>query len=354
MATEVLLYDFIFSQSAKEFINTLEENKEEDIVVRINTDGGSPEYGWGMINKFAEHPGAKKVKVDGKAYSMGSFFLAYADEVEASDVSQFLIHRAAYPSWFEENMSEELRENLNNVNASLKKAIRAKIDESKLKSLKGVSLNDIFSNDSRKDVFLNASEAKAIGLVNKITKLTPAKKAEIDFSNAKIAAQFAGSLASIQPTESPKIENMTLEELKENHPEAYAAAVAEGAENPKKSVIDKIVEKVASVFDSGENTDKDDKADETKEESTEEANEETTEASTAEDVEALKKKLEAAEQAKKVAEAKAAAYEAGKKTKIETPDPELDGEAKLTEADKAAKQAAQGLNKSLLSNRKKS
>src|SRR5690606_34151083 len=58
------------------------------------------------------------------------------------------------------------------------------------KRLKGVSLDEIFSNDQRIDVFLSAQEALTIGLVDRIVEITPERKAEIDSIMQAIAAQI--------------------------------------------------------------------------------------------------------------------------------------------------------------------
>ncbi|MBL4809480.1 MAG: ATP-dependent Clp protease proteolytic subunit [Phycisphaerales bacterium] len=233
MLKELLVYGIIFAQSSIDFIKSFAEvNDDDELVARINTDGGDVLYGWGMIAKFIEHKGPKTVKVDGKAYSMGAYFCAYADNVEALDVSQFMIHRAGYSAWFEnsEYFTDELKTNLEEVNKQLKAALKNKIDVAKLESLKGIKFNDIFSMDGRIDVFLNAKEAKQIGLINKITKITPKRMNAINSEMTRIAATFTG-VDNIEPTvatiedEQVKLKNktMTVEEFKAAHPEAYKA-----------------------------------------------------------------------------------------------------------------------------------
>lgn len=227
-----------------------------DLVVRINSDGGSPEYSWGMVAKFKEYDGKKTVKIDGKAYSMGSFIAMYADEVTALDVSQFLIHRAAYPSWVEkmyldpesEYFNQGMLDNTISVNTALEKALRNKIDVEKFEALKGVTVKEIFSMEGRVDVFLNASEAKKIGLISKIEKITPKKAAEIN-SVAKIAASYSGVDLTVQSETEPKKDNvesnkkiMTKDELKEKHPAVYASVFNAGVE----SGVEKEAERVSA------------------------------------------------------------------------------------------------------------
>ncbi|MCK4522212.1 MAG: ATP-dependent Clp protease proteolytic subunit, partial [Nanoarchaeota archaeon] len=143
---EVLLYGQIYSESSIDFITAINAVEGDNLIVRLNTPGGDVNHGWGMVAKFMEFPGSKVVKVDGSAFSMGFNFCLYADSVEALDVSQFMVHRAAYSQWYEENyMTEQQKENLISVNANLEKALRNKIDVAKFEEIKGVKIKDIFS-----------------------------------------------------------------------------------------------------------------------------------------------------------------------------------------------------------------
>jgi len=232
MPKELLIYGQIYSQSTIDFINGMNEIGEDDeLSVRVSSEGGDVLYGFGMIAKFNEHKGSKIVKVDGKAYSMGLFFCAYADNVEALDTSKFLLHRAAYSEWFEDSVyfTPELKAQLVEVNKQLMDAFKAKVDVAKFEELKGVKLKDVFSMDSRIDVFLNAQEAKQIGLINKIVKITPQKMNAINSEMNRIAASFSG-VQEIVPMEATIIESqtknnkeMTVEEFKKAHPEAVKA-----------------------------------------------------------------------------------------------------------------------------------
>ncbi len=234
MAKEVLIYGGINNMSASSFIQDVDSVGDEDLVVRINTPGGNPEAGFGMIAKLQERTGKTTVKIDGSAYSMGLFLATYVDEVEALDTSEFLLHRAAYPSWYEKDyMSEAERENLVRINSSLEKALKNSIDVNAFEEMKGVKLKDVFSMDYRKDVFLSAKEAKKIGLVSKIVKITPSKRTELNKAAALIAAsnniepKFIPEFKENKQVVKPKIEKMTIEKLKADHPELVSAIVAE-------------------------------------------------------------------------------------------------------------------------------
>lgn len=234
MAKEILLYGRISDYSAVDFITALDEAKGTDITVRMNTMGGDVEAGYGMVAKLAEHKKGKTVKVDGKANSMGLYALCYVEDAECLDVSTATLHRAG--TWLEQYpdmMTDAMWDSLNKMNANLRKALEAKIDVLKFTQLKGVTLDQVFSNDGRIEVELNAEEMKAIGLVKRINKITPELRKNIN----AIVVQMAGKEAGIElriaaesgiESEKPKNNNMTLQELKAAHPAICAQIVAEG------------------------------------------------------------------------------------------------------------------------------
>jgi ATP-dependent protease ClpP protease subunit len=224
MAKELYLYSGVYDFVAQELISQMEENKSEDITIRVNSPGGSVFAGWGIIAKMKEHGTPVNVKVDGVAASFSAYLPVFSDYVECLDVSRIHLHRA---DGFVN--SPEQQEFLDSVNKDLKAKLAARIDAAKLKELKGVTIEDLFDPDQRIEVWLTAKEAKAIRLVNKIVKLNPSQITA--YSNLmKIAASIDADGGS--PTEKKPIPTKhvmkTLEELKAAHPELYAQAISEG------------------------------------------------------------------------------------------------------------------------------
>lgn len=271
MAKEVLLYRDFDDWVAESFVNQLQEAKGEDLTVRLNTPGGYVGSGYPMIAKFAEFEGVKKVKVDGQASSMGAFFLTYVDDVEALDMSTFVIHRAAYPKWYESNaewFTEARKKELKATNKTLRAGFESKVDVEKFEEIAGHTMDEIFSLDDRIDVSLNAKEAKKIGLINKIVKLSPARKQAMQ-SHYSLMSASAGndvmpeflkeSEATKESIKPSKNKHMTIEKLKAEHPELYAQVVSVGSAVEKDRVnavmtyahLD--LEKVKTVIASGEN-----------------------------------------------------------------------------------------------------
>lgn len=241
MPKDILIYGRIDEWNARLFFDSIAEAQELDetaeLMFRINTGGGEPEYGWGIAAKIQELVN-KKVKVDGKAYSWGAVACCYAEDVECLDVSQFMIHRASYSEWFESSdyFTEPLQENLAAINKKIETAFRNKIDVEAFENLKqvkdkGITIKDIFSMEGRIDVFFSAADAKKIKLVKNIVQLTPSKKAEIESYKETAKASRNGERVSVEKTktEEPLNQNiMDLNELKSKYPAIYAEAKAEG------------------------------------------------------------------------------------------------------------------------------
>lgn len=229
MAKELYLYSGVYDFVAEALISQMDESRAEDIVVRVNSPGGSVFSGWGIIAKMREHEGHVKVKVDGVAASMAAYVVVFAAEVEALDVSRFLLHRAdMYVN------SPDQQTFLDSVNKDLRAKLTAKIDAAKLKEIKGVTIEQLFDSENRLDLWLTAKEAKAIGLINRIVKLEPAEITA--FSDVmKIAASQADTPPPVKeiPKPTEKVIMKSLEELKAAHPDLYAQAVAKGKEEGK-------------------------------------------------------------------------------------------------------------------------
>ncbi len=231
MAKEILIYGSLYNWNNSDTLRYLDEANAEDVTLRINSDGGSPEDTFGVIAKMLERKANGKkttIKVDGKAYSTAAFMLTYFTDVEALDVSAFLLHRAAYPEWYEkgDQITSDQLNYLKWLNDKLKDATKAKINEAKLIELKGVTIDAIFDQSNRLDVRLTADEALQIGLISKITKITPEIEAYVNSNVLRIAAEFKVSAPAPTPTATqtvnPKTTNMNIEQLKAQHPALFA------------------------------------------------------------------------------------------------------------------------------------
>jgi ATP-dependent protease ClpP protease subunit len=228
MPKEILFYTPIYSFTAEEYITQLEANKSNDISVRMNCPGGDVLATYGMIAKFNEHKNGKKIKVDGMAKSCGFYMCCAADEVECLDVSEFMVHRASYGSWIENDttrFTDGLKESLNKTNESLRQLIEGKVSAVRFKTVTGVSLDDMFSIDGRLDVNITAEQMRQLGLVQKVTPLTQGKKTEIMALSSTYGVAAFSKEPIIQTENNTTV--MTALEFKAANPEAYADVVKE-------------------------------------------------------------------------------------------------------------------------------
>ena len=224
---EIILYDSIYDWTAADFIKELETLKGQDVSVRVNTPGGDPYAVYGMIAKMNEMPKPVTIKVDGEAASCGAFMLCGKNSInESLDVSTFLFHRAAFPSYIENDSKkmESVKPVLIEQNQFLRGLLESKIPESKFKKLKGVSYDQLFSLETRIDVKLNASEAKQLGLISKIVSLTASAKQEIEARTLRLAASKNKLVVIEQNSDSMSI---TLAELKASNADVLAEYEAE-------------------------------------------------------------------------------------------------------------------------------
>jgi ATP-dependent Clp protease protease subunit len=239
MAKELYLYSPIYDFVAEFLISQMEENKDQDLVIRANTPGGSVFSGWGIVAKMKEHSGNVLMKIDGSVASMGTFCAVFATEVWALDVSRIHLHRA--------NMyvnGPEDQAFLNGINKDLKAKLIQKINPVKFKEITGFTIEDLFDPEKTIEVWLTGKQGKDVGLVDKVVKLNPTEITAMS-DRFKVAAELNASeitqymerfriAADKKPEDqkpNPQSTNTvmtTLEELKSKHPELYAQAVAAG------------------------------------------------------------------------------------------------------------------------------
>ncbi len=225
MKKEILIYTAIYSFTAKEFVEALND-ATNGATIRINSPGGSVFGTWAMITKLKEYAQKHSVdiKVDGLAASMAAFLLPYFNNVVGSSLSKYMIHRA---DTFVDN--EDDRNMLIKINADLRAQLEKKLNVERFVEITGVTLDEIFALENRKEVYLSAEQAEQVGLISEVKN--------IDVTASSRKGIF--SVAAVAPEESPKAEQtknnnslntnvMTLEEFKAKHPEIFAQAQKAG------------------------------------------------------------------------------------------------------------------------------
>jgi len=240
---QLLLYTAIYNFTAEEFIEKLNEiPTDEDIVVRLNSPGGSVFAGWGIIAAISEREGKTILKIDGNASSMAAVMIPFFDEVHALDVTQIMIHRAI---GYVEN--DDDRKMLDDANKSLRKKLEARIDMDAFEKITGSKFSEVFDAEKRKDFWLSAKDAKKIKLVDKVVRLDPKEieamkhgiAAYSDVFNKGVENETQGSE---QEKEQPIINNnqtkkiMNLESLKAENSELFAEIKALGVKEEQSRV----------------------------------------------------------------------------------------------------------------------
>ncbi len=226
MAKELYLYSPIYSFVAESVLSQLEENMDNDVTLKVLTPGGSVFAAYGIYDKVKEHG-----NVLGKfivADSAGAFLPLYCKDSECLNVSRFTFHRA---DMFVENDQEQ--EFLNGVNKDLRVQMLKKIDPDIWKEVTGITIDELFDSKTRIDVTLTATQAKKVGLINRIVNLTPQIEKELAAFNSKIFNVAANATPQNKPKNN---HNMTIDTLKAEHPALFAQVVALGVEKEKDRV----------------------------------------------------------------------------------------------------------------------
>lgn len=246
MPKEIYLYSPVYDFVAKDLISAMNENTEE-LIMRVNSPGGSVFSNYGICAKMQEH-GNVICKVDGAAMSSAANLLPYAKSVECLDVSTFLLHRA---DMYVENDADKAF--LARINKDLRAKLQARVDADIFKEVTGYTIDEMFDSEKRIDIMLDAKQAKKIGLVQKINKLTPS---EVEAFNSKMLF----NVAAFNENKNQKTnKQMTIEQLKAEHPALFAQVVALGVEQEKDRVeaclafMDVDAKGVKEAIESGKN-----------------------------------------------------------------------------------------------------
>jgi len=220
MPKEILLYTGIYDFTAEDVINRLNDAMDDEVDMRVNSGGGSVFAGWGMIAKIKEH-GNVNIKNDGIAASMAANLNLYSKSSESLDVTKFILHRA---DMYVAEGDVEMQKFLDNVNKDLRSRMKMRLNEEKFKEVAGMTIDEMFDSKKQVNVFLNARQAKEIGLIQKITKVNPTEMKAFNEMIYKVAAEYKPT--NENSNSNPNI--MTLAELKAQHPNIYNEIFALG------------------------------------------------------------------------------------------------------------------------------
>jgi ATP-dependent protease ClpP protease subunit len=243
---EILLYSALDEYSAGQLIYQLSWIGENQVyAIRIYCPGGDVEAAWGIPAKMQElkQKGCHSIaKVDGMAASIAGVLLCFFDEREALDVSNIMLHRAAYAEKDNEGrplvITPEEKQFLAKINADLKSKMLQIIDDGKLKALKGISVSDLFDEKKERiNCWLNANEAMQIGL---ITKVIPIDANSSQYMVKAVAACYGSAqrpeaTAATAGNNQTNAKKMTAEEFQKENPEEFKKIQDSAAAEAKKA-----------------------------------------------------------------------------------------------------------------------
>ncbi len=164
------LYDFLTSGLIQEL-----DTVNADYTVRMSSPGGEILSSWGVAKKVREldEKGFKgTLKIDGMSASMAGVLAPFFENVEAVSQAKFLIHA---PYGGDMDLLKSVANDLLDV-------FKARLDTDKFKEITGSTIEEIIDPESKtkRDVWLDADQALAIKLIDKVVQLTPVVKNEVE------------------------------------------------------------------------------------------------------------------------------------------------------------------------------
>ncbi|MDD5013655.1 MAG: ATP-dependent Clp protease proteolytic subunit [Atribacterota bacterium] len=234
----LLLYAPIYDFVAEAFVDKMNDiPPDQDIEIWMNCPGGRVFAGWSIIGPLQMRTGKKTMCIFGHAMSMAVYMALFCDNVSALEVTQFMIHRA---DGYIETPEDKLL--LDNINKDLRKQMESRLNMDVFQDVCGCSMDDIFKGENIKNVMLTAKQAKKLGLINSIKKLSQ-KEVEaytdhfVAFADFSQRSEKSDSQRSDKKPEteiknnSPKQITMTKEEIQAQHPAVYVAILKDGRDD---------------------------------------------------------------------------------------------------------------------------
>lgn len=146
----------ITAQQVKQQLAKMDQTQE--LIVRIDSEGGSVFDGLSIYDAFANYPGPKKAIIESTAFSIASYIAMAFDDVEIAENGYVMIHE---PATSVDGTASDMTKSAE---------LLAKLDQSMVAAYAkktGLSEDEarIFM---REETFFNASEALNYGFVNRI------------------------------------------------------------------------------------------------------------------------------------------------------------------------------------------
>lgn len=245
-SAEITIYGTIGSSwwdesiSANQFAKDLKALGDdiEEITVRLNSGGGSVFDGLAIRSLLKNHKATVTVRVDGWAASIASIIAMAGDKIIMAKGSMMMVHNPATSLWGGEAKDfREVADFLDKVRDSL---LTVYADRTGLSADELIEMMDA-------ETWMSAEEAVEKGFADEVEDGTPVTASmmgavasvngvQMDFSkfiNPPKIPTAKSNPHPAKPTTAPKNDGevkkkMDLEQLKNEHPELYAAAVQAG------------------------------------------------------------------------------------------------------------------------------
>lgn len=171
-----------------------------DIRVRINSLGGDVAEGLAIYNMLAQHPARVSVQIDGIAASIASVIAMAGDEIAISEAGMLMIHDPWTGARGDAAEMRRIADVLDKWGASIAGVYAARSGKTPEK-MRALMLAE---------TWLDAKEAKRLGLVTSITKNKQASKARAEVGDLVLRGQFRNA-----PVEQLEALGIRLEETSE-------------------------------------------------------------------------------------------------------------------------------------------
>lgn len=251
-AAELMVYGDIgewLDVDSREFTQQLRAITASLINVRINSGGGSVFTAQAILSSLRRHPAEVRVYIDGLAASAASVIAMAGDTVVMPSNAMMMIHNPLTWVGGEAEDMRKMADTLDKVRDGIVAAYQQKtlLEESRI-----IELMDA-------ETWMTASEAVELGFADEIEQghriaaslndgnmvingLTidatrygnmPSIVQHMDQAQQPSNSNTTGDSAGDQPEEPKEPKPMNLEQLKAEHPDLYAAVLAEGEEAGK-------------------------------------------------------------------------------------------------------------------------
>lgn len=120
--TRIDLYDVIddyYGVSAQAFVTALNNVKDGDIALHINSPGGDVFAARAMVAAIAAHPSTITAHIDGLAASAASYVALACDSVVMQSGSMMMVHRASALTWGNSDDMVNMADLLDKIDATI-------------------------------------------------------------------------------------------------------------------------------------------------------------------------------------------------------------------------------------------